>query len=313
MTVSALSLLIATTAMPVPQPSARPLPVIYQQQAPEPVPTPGAGVIEPPADSPVSPADTTAAPPPDTDEDIVVTGESRPPPGDPMEKVNEKSFEAVQAIDRAVVGPVANTYQEAVPSPIRSGLRNFLRNLGEPVNALNYLLQFKPGKAAETVGRFAINTTVGVAGVMDVAKRKPFHLPYRANGFANTMGYYGIGPGPYFYLPLAGPTTLRDALGDGLDRLVLPLAVGAPFNNPAYVIPAYVISSLDSRADYEAEVKVIRAQQNPYAVVRDVYLCRRAAEIEALHGRESPPCELTEAKRKKRNAEEQPAAESPAE
>ncbi|AHE56351.1 MlaA family lipoprotein [Sphingomonas sanxanigenens] len=295
MTVSALSLLIASTAMPMPQPAALPIPVIYQQQAPAPTPPPGAGVTDPapqtiPETPPPPPADTADAPPPATGDDIVVTGESRPPPGDPLEKVNEKSFEVVQAVDKAVVGPMADTYKDAVPGPVRKGLRNFLSNLGEPVNALNFLLQLKPGKAAETVGRFAINSTVGVAGIVDVAKRKPFNLPRRTNGFANTMGYYGVGSGPYFYLPLVGPTTLRDAVGDGLDRLVLPLAVGSPFNNPAYVIPAKVIDSLDSRAEYEAEVKQIRAQSDPYGAVRDVYLCRRQAEIDTLRGRETAPC-----------------------
>lgn len=319
MTVSALSLLIASTAMPTPQPTALPGPIIYQQQAPAPTPPPGAGVTDPapqapPETPPSTPADTANPPPPAPGDDIVVTGESRPPPGDPMEKVNEKSFEAVQAVDKAVVGPMAETYKQAVPSPVRSGLRNFLSNLGEPVNALNFLLQLKPGKAAETVGRFAINSTVGVAGIVDVAKRKPFNLPRRTNGFANTMGYYGVGPGPYFYLPLVGPTTLRDALGDGLDRLVLPIAVGSPFNNPAYVIPAKVIDSLDGRAEYEAEVKQIRAQSDPYAAVRDVYLCRRQAEIDTLRGLETMPCVLGATKPDKDKAPgaaEAPAAEVP--
>src|SRR3546814_2444079 len=66
---------------------------------------------------------------------------------------------------------------------------------------LAYMLQFKPGKAMETAGRFTINTTLGVAGLFDVAKRKPFFLPYRPNGLANVLGYYGVGPGPYMYLP----------------------------------------------------------------------------------------------------------------
>src|SRR3546814_2446438 len=90
------------------------------------------------------------------------------------------------------------------------GLGNALRNISEPVNFLNFLLQFKIGKAAETLGRFVVNTTFGVGGLVDVAKTKPFNLPYRRNGFANTLGFYGVEPGPYFYLPLVGPTTLRD-------------------------------------------------------------------------------------------------------
>src|SRR3546814_15373424 len=77
-------------------------------------------------------------------------------------------------------------YQGIVPEPVRDGLGNALRNLSEPVNFLNFLLQFKIGKAAETLGRFAVNTTFGVGGLFDVAKTMPFNLPYRRNGFANT-------------------------------------------------------------------------------------------------------------------------------
>src|SRR3546814_9806039 len=82
---------------------------------------------------------------------------------------------------------------------------------------------FKIGKALETVGRFAINSTIGAAGVFDVAKKAPINLPYRSNGFANTLGFYGVEPGPYFFLPLVGPTPLRDMVGDGIDLLVLPV------------------------------------------------------------------------------------------
>ncbi|MFX8790031.1 MlaA family lipoprotein, partial [Acinetobacter baumannii] len=83
-------------------------------------------------------------------------------PADPLAALNARSFEVIQSVDRAVVGPMAMGYKSAVPSPIRSGLRNFLRNLEEPVSALNYVLQLKPGRAAKSVVRFAFNTTVGV-------------------------------------------------------------------------------------------------------------------------------------------------------
>src|SRR3546814_18751352 len=85
------------------------------------------------------------------------------------------------------------------------------------------------------------NTTVGFGGLVDVAKTKPFNLPYRRNGFANTLGFYGVEPGPYFYLPLVGPQTLRDMAGNGIALLVLPTTVGAPFNRPADAVPTHVI------------------------------------------------------------------------
>ncbi|QDC37898.1 MlaA family lipoprotein [Sphingobium fuliginis] len=247
--------------------------------------TPQVLVVPPPPVMPNLPgtdAPAAAAPQPG---EIVVTGHSRPPPGDPLERLNEKSFQTVQAVDKAVLEPVAKAYNKGLPKPARKGLRNFFSNLQEPVVFLAYMLQFKPGKAMETVGRFTINTTLGVAGLFDVAKRKPFFLPYRPNGLANVLGYYGVGPGPYMYLPIVGPTTLRDIVGDTVDKLVVPFAVGKPFNEPKYVIPATILNQLGERAAFDETIQQIRSEENPYAYYRELYLKQRKAEIEALHGR----------------------------
>lgn len=174
-----------------------------------------------------------------------------------------------------------------MPRPIRKGLRNFLHNLGEPIVFLNFMLQLKPDKAAETLGRFAINTTLGIGGVVDVAKRKPFNLPHRRNGFANTLGYYGVKPGPYFFLPLIGSTTLRDFIGNRLDLLVLPLAIGRQLQRPEFVIPVAVLTELDHRIEFDDELRAIRATKDPYVAQRIYYLRKRQAEIDALHGRKA--------------------------
>lgn len=245
-----------------------------------------------------APAPNVATPPPvvqtvppaaaasgDTPQDIVVTGEKGAPKGDPLEQLNAKSFEAVQSVDKAVVEPVAKAYNKGLPRPVRKGLRNFFSNLGEPIVFAAYLLQFKPGKAAETAGRFGVNSTLGFLGLFDVAKRKPFHLPHRNNGLANTLGYYGVGAGPYMYLPIVGPTTLRDIIGDTVDKMILPFAVGKPFNTPTYVIPATIINQLGERAAFDETIQAIRKADDPYTVYRDLYLKQRQAEIDALHGR----------------------------
>ncbi|HEX7784236.1 MAG TPA: VacJ family lipoprotein [Sphingobium sp.] len=223
--------------------------------------------------------------------EIVVEGRHTPPPGDPLEQINAKSYAITQDVDKAVVAPVARTYSKTIPAPVRSGLRNFFNNLAEPVVFLNYLIQIKPGKAAETFGRFAINTTIGGAGLFDMAKRRPFKLPLRRNGFANSMGYYGIKPGPFLYLPLVGPTTVRDLLGLWMDKLVLPVAVGKPFNQAYYTIPATIIGSLDYRVEYDAMLRKQNEDPDPYAAARKNYLDGRQAEIDALHGKHSlvPP------------------------
>lgn len=223
-----------------------------------------------------------AAPPQQDPNVIVVTGASEPPKVDPLEAVNEKTYQAVQAVDEAVVAPVAHHYEEGVPKPIRKGLHNFLTNLDEPVAFLHFLLQLKPGKAMETLGRFAINTTIGIAGLVDVAKREPFNLPHRPNGLANTMGYYGVGPGPYLVLPLIGSTTLRDVFGRMVDLSVLPAAVGKPLTEPAFVLSKGTLSSIDERVENDELLTRIQNSEYPYQAMREYYLTRRQAEIDVL-------------------------------
>ena len=217
--------------------------------------------------------------------DILVLGRNRE--GDPLQGANVKAFGATQAVDDAVIGPVAMTYKRKVPSPIRRGIHNFLYNLKEPVVFLNFILQLKPGKAAETFGRFAINSTVGVGGVLDVAKKRPFRLPRRANGFADTLGYHGVKNGPFMFLPIVGPTTVRDLFGGFVDRLLLPATIGAPFTKVAFTAPLGVLGALDHRADFDETLHVLHdGAVDPYTASREFYLRRRQAEIDHLHGRD---------------------------
>lgn len=239
-----------------------------------------ASPAESPAPSPVTGADETEQNP------IVVTADPPPDPGDPIQQVNTVSFEVTQAVDDALVAPVSLTYQRALPKPLRTGLRNFLGNLQEPVVFLNFLIQIKPGKAFETLGRFTINSTIGGAGLVDVAKKRPFNLPRRPNGFANSLGYYGVKPGPYLFLPLIGPTTVRDLFGRWLDLLVLPVSVGKPFNRPVWATSTFVVRSLDDRAESDGRLRAIReGSADPYEAMRDAYLRERQSEIDALRGK----------------------------
>ncbi len=218
--------------------------------------------------------------------DIVVTGRGDWEAPDPLSKVNEQSFKATEAVDKAVVGPVARAYKQKVPSPIRRGIHNFLYNLREPVVFVNFVLQHKIGKALETVGRFAVNSTVGVIGLFDMAKRKPFKLPRRSNGFANTLGFYGVPNGPFMFLPLVGPTTVRDLFGGAIDRIVLPVTLGQGVTDPKFAVPAGVLGALDHRAEFdETLVQLHDKGGDPYVNSRDFYLQRRQAEIDRLKGR----------------------------
>lgn len=237
----------------------------------------------PPEDQP-----GTGEPATEAENEIVVEGEYGPVDADPIGAFNETSYRLTQNLDQTFVEPVAYAYRDGLPDPLRDGLGNVVRNLREPANFLNFLLQLKVGKAFETLGRFAINSTLGLGGLIDVAEKPGIGLPYRRNGFANTLGYYGVDSGAYLYLPIAGATSVRDLFGDTLDQFVLPVAVGRPFNTPAYAAPYFVISNLDTRLEVDAELERIGETVDPYAARRDTYLYRREREIALLRGEEPP-------------------------
>lgn len=230
--------------------------------------------------APARPLDT--APPP-----ALVAPHPRHARGDPLEGVNRRFFRLNAGLDRAIFRPLAMGYKHGVPRPVRSGLRTFFSNLTEPIVFLNDLLQLKPGRAAKTAARFVVNSTIGFAGLVDVAVIKPLRIPHHDNGFGSTLGRYGVGPGPYIYLPFAGPTTLRDLLGGQADRLVLPFTVQQPpFDRYEYQVPKAVITGLDARAEADDELKALfSGAVDPYATLRSVFLQNRAGEIAALRGR----------------------------
>lgn len=222
---------------------------------------------------------------------IVVSGDSRPLAPDPGKALNKASYAATQVVDGALIEPLAKGYRAALPRPGRDGLHNAIYNLREPISAANFLLQHKISKSGETLARFVINSTIGLAGIFDIARRKPFKIPRRENGFANTLGFYGVGNGPYIYLPVLGATTLRDFTGRMVDRAVVPIAVGGQLLPTAAVVPIIVIGVLDRRLINDERLREERESGDPYGTTRDNYLRRRAAEIEALrhpHAAQAP-------------------------
>ena len=207
-------------------------------------------------------------------------------PGDPLENFNRRMFKVHQSLDRHILRPAAMGYRDAVPKPVRSGLRHFFSNLGEPIVFANFVLQVKPKSAIRTVVRFLINSTIGLGGTIDVAKGKAFELPHKPNGLGDTLGFYGVKPGPYLFLPLLGPSDLRDFVGGQADGLLLPLAVGAPFDRLEYQIPKAVLTGLDLRAEVDADLHaLLDSALDPYATLRSVYLQDRAGEIAELKGK----------------------------
>jgi len=208
--------------------------------------------------------------------------------GDPLEGLNRKLFSVHDFLDRILFRPIAMVYKTIVPRPLRIGIRHVFSNLDEPVVFVNDLLQLKPKRAVRTLARFAINSTIGIGGVFDVAKKAD--LPHRPNGFGDTLGRYGVGPGPYLFIPFIGPTDLRDMFGGSADGALLPIAVGHPFDRKEYTIPRSVLTGLDQRVESDADLKALYAgAADRYATLRSVYLQSRAAEIDEIrHGMATP-------------------------
>lgn len=137
------------------------------------------------------------------------------PKADPLEGLNRATYAFNDAADRAVLKPLAEGYKTVTPGFVRSGVSNAFSNLGDVAVGLNNFLQGKPGDGASDVGRFLVNSTLGVLGLFDVAT--PMGLEKHNEDFGQTLGKWGVGPGPYLVIPFMGPSTLRDAVGRGVD------------------------------------------------------------------------------------------------
>jgi phospholipid-binding lipoprotein MlaA len=228
---------------------------------------------------------TTVAPPPVAAPTKRVR---RHTPGDPLEGANRKLFSIHNFFDRILFRPISRIYKAIIPKPLRTGIRHVFSNLDEPVVFVNDMLQLKPKRAIRTFARFAINSTVGIGGVLDVAKTAD--LPHHPNGFGDTLGRYGVGPGPYLFIPLVGPTNLRDLLGGTADDALLPVTIGDPFSRREYTLTRGVVTGIDLRVESDADLKALYAgAADRYASLRSVYLQGRAAEIDEIrHGVATP-------------------------
>ena len=136
---------------------------------------------------------------------------------DSLEPFNRRMYAFNTQLDRKVLYPASRVYAAVVPKPIRKGISNFYNNFSEIPTFVNSLLQLKPGKAANALGRFVVNSTVGVLGVADVAKNMGMKRDPETMG--DTLGHYGVGTGSYLVLPMFGPSNIRDAIGTGIDTV----------------------------------------------------------------------------------------------
>jgi phospholipid-binding lipoprotein MlaA len=211
---------------------------------------------------------------------------------DPLEDTNRAIFDFNQVVDRNVLVPVAKAYRTVLPDPVRDSLRDFLRNLREPLIFANDALQGEFERAGQTFARFTLNSTLGVGGLIDVAGRWG-ELPYHEDDLGLTFGVWGIPEGPYLVVPVLGPATPRDlggqvaeGFGDPFNRLV----TGNPYT--LYWIPFVRggVAGIDQRSRYiETLADIERTSLDYYATIRSLYRQRRAALIRHEKEQNLPP------------------------
>ena len=209
-------------------------------------------------------------------------------PGDPYEQLNRQFYASSIAVDQKYFLPLSRAYHALTPGVLGLAIHNFVTNLSEPVVIGNDLLQGRFRRGADNFARLVTNTTFGIGGIIDLAKRQG--LPHRDNDFGITLGVWGVKPGAYIFLPLLGPTTTRDSIGKGVDALMSPLTwVHFPAHF-AVEVTTTLVGAFDSRIraqdQFEAETA---GATDPYATIRSDYLQSREAMI---RGEEAAP-ELT--------------------
>jgi len=191
-------------------------------------------------------------------------------PRDPFEGFNRKVYAFNDAVDRAAVRPVAVAYRDYVPRPARLGTRNFINNLSHPGVIANSAFQGKFGEAFAGTGRFLINTTIGIGGLFDPASKIGLE---RANeDFGQTLGVWGVGPGPYLVLPALGPSTVRDTSGMAVDTYIDPTYSVIPLPERYGV---YLLRAVDARAQLLEADRFLEEEYDPYVSMREAYLQRR--------------------------------------
>ncbi len=199
--------------------------------------------------------------------------------GDPWQGFNRGMFSVHQAVDGAVLEPVARGYRAVTPRPLRTGVLNFLRNLKSPVVFANDVLQGEVNRAGTTVGRFAINTTIGIAGIFDPATS--MGLDRHDEDFGQTLAVWGVPSGPYVFVPVLGPTNVRDGAGRIVDSAFDPLT-WADFDDVNTVRAARtVIAGVAQREALLDPIDSMEAQGGDlYLTYRATYEVAREAAIQ---------------------------------
>jgi len=196
-------------------------------------------------------------------------------PNDPFEGFNRSVFSFNETVDNAVLKPVATGYQKVVPQFVRTSVDNFFANLGDAWSAVNLVLQAKPVPAIEMGMRFVFNSTLGLGGLFDIAGDAG--MERRNEDFGQTLGRWGVGPGPYLVLPILGPSTVRDTAALAADFQAAPAAWFQERRDQTGVTVLQVIST---RARFLSATRTIDdIALDKYLLIRDGFLVRRRNQV----------------------------------
>ena len=190
---------------------------------------------------------------------------------DPFEKVNRGVFRFNDTLDRYALRPAATIYRDYTPKIVQTGVGNFFDNLGGPTTILHQFLQGKFKEGTQDTGRFLLNTTLGWGGLIDVASGGT-NLPKHDEDSGQTLGWWGVPPGPFLMLPFLGPATLRDAPARIADDFTQPFRW---YDSGSERWFSLGLSFLDRRAQYLSLDKTLAQTYDPYVFVRNAYLQRR--------------------------------------
>lgn len=208
---------------------------------------------------------------------LMTAAQANDNPHDPYEGFNRAMYAVHEGLDKVIVKPVAQVYDAAVPLPAKAGVGNFFDNILDVRNALNSLLQGKPGDAASDVGRLLVNSTIGIFGLFDVASE--LGLERHEEDFGQTMAVWGYRDSAYLFWPLIGPRTVRDTGGWLVDINTDP-TWGTTRKSVAVRNSLLAVRLVDVRASLLPADKVVEeAALDKYAYVRDAYLQRRRNQI----------------------------------
>ena len=198
---------------------------------------------------------------------------------DPLEGLNRGVYKFNDVTDKVILKPIATGYKAITPTPVRKGVNNFFNNLGSITTVLNDLLQFKFSHAFTDAGRFVINSTFGIAGLIDVASMD--NIPQHKEDFGQTLGYWGAGNGAYLVLPILGPSSVRDTTGLVFDTFTTdPIQYVHRRGNIVASNWLRAAQLVDKRTELlDVKDLVDDASLDPYAFARDAYLQRRASLI----------------------------------